>query len=150
MGQNSLMSEGKRKKEILHSSPPTSIAVPSQALNNGQLRRQPPSSPTPLHPISQFYCWAQHHMVGNTPLPLQVSYPGSDLPSLLCSPSLFAESGGARTEWEKEKNLMLCKHGLSTAKTLVCYQHCFHHRIQSTAPCKNVNSIPDKSSRTTL
>lgn len=46
----------------------------------------------------------------------------------LCTPNLLAEG----IEFEKEKIMTLCKHCSAVAKALVCYQHCFSHKKQST------------------
>jgi len=52
-------------------------------------------------------------------------------PNFLTTPSLFTKGA----EREKEKVLTLCKHCSATARTLLCYQCCFSHRIQNTAAC---------------
>jgi len=48
-------------------------------------------------------------------------------------------AGGEK--WEIEKALRLWKHCSETAKTLICYQHCFNHKtkIQHLSGCYEEN-----------
>lgn len=50
-------------------------------------------------------------------------------PSLLSVLSLLSGAGGMQSE--EEALMLLCKHCSATAKTLVCYQHCFSCKSQT-------------------
>jgi len=52
----------------------------------------------------------------------------SKLCTLITSCPLTAYLLGA--EWEKESVLAMCEHCSATAKTLLCYQHCFSHKSE--------------------
>jgi len=52
-------------------------------------------------------------------------------PKLFPTSSLLAE-----VQSEKQMALRLYQHCSALAKTLVCYQHCFHQKSKNTAPHK--------------
>lgn len=76
-----------------------------------------------------FYCWSWCHMVSWDQLSCLCSLPPCALPASLL----------AGQPEQQKKTLTPCKHCSARTKTLVCYQHCFHHESrtqQSTGHCE--------------
>lgn len=73
------------------------------------------------------YCRSWCYMTGDIPLISAIICPGC-----LCSQHLVhqATSLGKRAEWEMEKVLRLCRYWSTRARTLLCYQYCFSHKIK--------------------
>ena len=88
----------------------------------------------------QFYHWARHHMVWNSPVWVS------------CVPSQHRAHPGlltAGTEWEREEGQALCKPCSAAASTPGCYQHRFSHksaRCTTGAAAKPAHSIPARPS----
>lgn len=83
------------------------------------------------------YCWAWCYIIWN------ISLVSLGQPSRLCPPPSLLPTP------ETEKALTLCICCPATAKTSMCYQHCFGHQSKTQqlwAAMKKINSIPTSPS----
>lgn len=106
----------------------------------------------------QFTCFKRQNLLNPSSHVLSLSltwysmeYPLEVICLFVCPPKLLhtPKSIHWRTKWGAEKALMLCKRCSATAKTVVCYRHCFGDRPKTQHPAattKNINSIPAKPS----
>lgn len=88
-----------------------------------------PASPQALEKKSLHFLllWGWHYMQWDPFDQLGSDVLAASPPSLLPTPSLLSKG----PKWETAKALELYKDCLATAKTSVCYQHCFGHQSRT-------------------
>jgi len=75
----------------------------------------------PKNPLLHFCCCGDAVWHGRSVQSVPVTFPGCVPSPQLVNP--WSTHWGS--EWKPEESLMLCRHLSATAKSLVCYQHCF-------------------------
>lgn len=100
-----------------HSPPPMSRAMPSWSPNTVHL----PKKTLPHFLLLNAVLHGMHYplgLLGSTVLADPIQAPS------------HSQTSQWETDWDENQGLMLCNHCSATAKTVMCYQHCFSHKFK--------------------